>query len=386
MDSATLTVPPLGDTTATTDVVMPEAPPARFDELSKADRDAFLRDGKIPAQKDKATVSDDDADSSTAPAEGQKVAETAAKDVKAASEPAAPAKGKKDARNNEESRIKEVLTDRDRERERATRAERQNDDLRRRLDALEQGSKSDGKRDSSTKEPTSEPKWKEVAASREFPKIEDFENPNEWAAAVHLHTQQQIETALSQRDQASTETTHQREIAHAAFTRGATEIEADPTILERIHPELEALPAARAITAAGRQPTVDHHIKDTILFESEKPLAMMAFYSTPEGQAEWGALRGMDERGRQRTIIAREVKLGATTPQGDATAKGEKKPAAVVKTFTQSPAPPEKEGPKGAVASDAADSAVKTGDFANFQAEMDSRGDPAVRRYGRRRA
>lgn len=379
MDTPTLAAPPLGDATATTEtVVTPEAPPARFDEMSKADRDSFLRDGKVPAAKDKAKSSDATADSSTAPGEGQKPGETAPSEKKAASEPAAPAKEKK-ARNSEENRVQELLEDR-------KRADRRIQELEARLSALDRP-QADGKKDSSTKEQPSDPKWKAIAASKEFPKIEDFENPNEWAAAVHLHTQQQIESALSQRDQASTETIQQREVAQAAFTRGATEIEADPTILDRIHPELEALPAARVVRAAGHEPNPNHYIKDQILFESERPLALMAFYSTPEGQAEWGAMRGMDEKARQRTIIAREVqlKLGTTTTQGDATKEGEKKPA-VVKTFTKSPAPPEKEGPKGAGATDGAESAVKAGNFADFQTEMDQRGDPAVRRYGRRRA
>lgn len=377
----TVQAPELGDTPAATvePTAAPEAPSAGFHELNKSDRAAFLRDGKLP-KKD--PVSDDAADSSPAPAEGQKAAETAAKDVKAASEPAAPAKDKK-ARNSEENRVQELLTERQRERERADRAERRQFELEQRLNALERGSKADGKTDSSTKSQPDEPKWKQIAAAKEFPKIEDFDSPNEWAAAVHLHTQQTIESTLSQREQQSTEMQQVRAVAEKSFTHGLSEIEADPTLMDRIDPGLENLPGARAVKAAGHEPNVNHYIKDTILFETERPVGLMAFYSTPEGKQEWAAMRGMTETARLRTILAREIRLGTTAPQGDAT-KAEKK--AVVKTFTKAPAPTEKEGPKGAVASDGADSAVKTGDYAALERELDARGDGLSRRWGRRRA
>jgi hypothetical protein len=200
---------------------------------------------------------------------------------------------------------------------------------------------------------------------------------------VHLHTQQTIESTLSQREQQSTEMQQVRAVAEKSFTHGLSEIEADPTLMDRIDPGLENLPGARAVKAAGQEPNVNHYIKDTILFETERPVGLMAFYSTPEGKQEWAAMRGMTETARLRTILAREIRLGTTAPQGDAT-KGEKK--AVVKTFTKAPAPTEKEGPKGAVATDGADSAVKTGDYAALERELDARGDGLSRRWGRRRA
>jgi len=365
--------------------VVVEAPSVGLHEMTGKERDAFLRDGSMPtreAKKDSDGADGADADSSAAPGEGKKPAETAAKTDAPASEPGKPAKDKK-ARNSEENRVSELLEDRKRERERADRLDFEARELRQRLDALERGSKSDGKKDSSTKEQPSEPKWKEVAASKEFPKIEDFDNPNEWAAAVHLHSQQQIEAVLSQRDNQSAESLAAREVAETAFRRGASELEQDPTVLDRIHPNLEKMPGAKALRAQGHEPMVDHVMKDMITLEMNRPLGLMAYYSTPEGWNEWVQMRGMDERGILRTIIAREHQLGPVTP-GEEAAKGEKKPAA--KTFTKTPNPPEKEGPKGDRVVDTAKASVETGDFANFQREMDARGDGLGKRYGRRRA
>lgn len=254
-------------------------------------------------------------------------------------------------------------------------------ELEARLAAIERP-KADGKPDSSTTDQPSEPKWKQTAADKAFPKINDFESPDEWAAAVTEYTRAQIESGLSAKETQSAEAMAVREVAEKAFARGASEVEADPTILDRIHPKLEELPGARAVRAQGGEPNPDHVMKDMILLEMNRPLGLMAFYSTPEGWQEWVQMRGMDERGMLRTIIAREHQLGTVTPAA-ATAPGEKKP--VAKTFTKTPNPPEKEGPKGAVATDGAKSAVETGDFAEFERTMDERGDGLSRRFGRRR-
>ena len=367
------------ESTAATEVVTSEAPAVGLHEMTRPERDQFLRDGKAPTREPK--PADADGDSSTPPAEGKKAAETAAKEKPAASETATPAKDKK-ARNSEENRVSELLEDRKRERERADRLDREARELRTRLDALERGSKTDGKADSSTKDQPSEPKWKQTAADKAFPKISDFESPDEWAAAVTEYTRAQIESGLSAKERESAEATAERQVAERAFAKGASEVEADPTILDRIHPELEALPGSRAVRAAGGQPNINHHIKDQVLLESERPLGLLAFYSTPEGQREWAAMRSMDERGITRTIIAREHQLGTVVP-AEATAAAEKKPAA--KTFTKAPNPPEKEGPKGAQATDGAKAAVETGDFAEFERKMDAQGDGLTRRFGRRR-
>ena len=370
-------------TATTTEVVTPEAPSVGLHEMSRPERDQFLRDGKAPVREKKDSDGADgaDADPSAAPAEGKKAAETAAKDAPA-SEPGKSTKDKK-ARNSEENRVSELLEDRKRERERADLAARENRELRQRLDALERGSRADGKKDSSTTEQPSEPKWKQTAADKAFPKIGDFESPDEWAAAVTEYTRAQIESGLSAKETQSAEAQQVRQVAERAFAKGASEVEADPTILDRIHPELEALPGSRAVRAAGGTPNINHHIKDQVLLESERPLGLLAFYSTPDGQREWAAMRQMDERGIVRTIVAREHQLGASVTPGEATAKGEKKPAA--KTFTKAPNPPEKEGPKGALPTDGAKAAVETGDFAEFERKMDAQGDGLTRRFGRRR-
>ena len=373
--------PPVEETpTAAATVVTPEAPSVGLHEMTRPERDQFLRDGKAPTREPKPDSDGGtavDGDSSAPPADGKKAAEIAAKDTKAASEPAESAKDKK-ARNSEGNRVKELLAERERERSEFA---RERHEMRQRLESLERSLKSDGKPDSSTTKQPSEPKHKQYAADKAFPKINDFESPDEWAAAVAVFTEQKIESVLSQRDNQSAESQVVRQVAERAFSRGAAEVEADPAILDRIHPELEALPGARAVRAAGHEPNINHLIKDQVLLESERPLGLMAFYSTPEGQREWDAMRRMDERGITRTIVAREHALGTVSRSEPAP---EKKPAA--KTFTKTPNPPEKEGPKGAKATDGAESAVQTGDFAEFERTMDARGDGLSRRFGRRRA
>lgn len=377
MDPLTPEVEPTTiETPAATAVV--EAPSVGLHDMTRAERDAYLREGKMPTRETKPVLDGGDAadaDSSAAPAKGEKAAEIAAKDTKAASEPAAPAKDKK-ARNSEANRVQELLEDR-------KRSDRRVQELEARLAGIER-SKADGKKDSSTTDQPSEPTWKKTAADKAFPKINDFESPDEWAAAVTEYTRAQIESGLSAKDQQSAEANEVRQVAERAFAKGAAEVEADPTVLDRIHPNLESMPGARAVRAQGGEPNADHVMKDMILLEMDKPLGLMAFYSTPEGWQEWVQMRGMDERGMLRTIIAREHHLGTTVAPGEAAVAGEKKPAA--KTFTKTPNPPEKEGPKGERVVDGAKAAVETGDFAAFEKTMDERGDGLGRRFGRRRA
>lgn len=371
--------------TATETTTAPEAPTKGFHELSKEERREFLETGKAPGAK---KASDGKtADSSTAPADGKKAAETAANDAPA-SEPGKPDASKK-ARNSEENRINELLEDRRRERDRADRLQRDHDALIKRLDALESKPKADGKTDSSTAADPSEPKWKKYRAMKDAPKIADFEDPDDWGAAMSVFIAEQVakEQAVSvvqERDRVSSEEAAVHQEMHRVLETAATRLEADekahPDLKTKVDPGLKSLLPTRMLPE-GQPPNAANFAKDCIVFESDYPLQLHAFYSTPEGQAEWSQLMQMDRRGIERTIARRDLSFAAPAASGEPAT--EKTPAA--KTFTKAPPPPDKQGPKGHVVDDGAEAAVKTGDFGAFQRELDERDPGTRRRYGIRR-
>lgn len=362
-----------------------EGPSHGVGEMSKDERREWLATGKMPDRDKKA--SDAPADSSTAPAKDQKAAEIAAKGKKAASEPAAPAKDKPKARNAEENRVAELLEDRRRERERADLALRRATELETRLAALEK-SKTDGKEDSSTK---ADATGKAKASFKDLreqgaPDINDFDDPNEWAAAViefaHNRTAQELTTREQQAAEAARFSQEVDQVITMAVGRLEKEEQAFPHLKEQVDPGFRKVVPARLLPK-GEQLGPHHVAKDFIAFEMDHPLQLSAFYSTPEGQAEWSQIMQMrSARDIERTIARRDLSFGLPKSQGEGTGEG-KKPAP--KTFTKTPPPPAQVGPKGAAAADKAESAVKSGDFETFRAELDAR-EGVQRQYGRRRS
>lgn len=383
--SPDLTAPETGTQTDTT--TAPDAPSKGFHELSKDERREFLETGKAPGAK----ASDGKtADSSTAPADGKKAAGTAAKDAPA-SEPGKPDASKK-ARNSEENRVNELLEDRKRERDRADRLQRDHDELKKRLDALEHSKpKADGTTDSSTTADPSEPKWKKYRAMKDAPKIADFDDPDDWGAAMSVFVAEQVakEQAVSvvaERDRVSSEEAAVHQEMQRVIETAATRLEADeqahPDLKAKVDPGLKSLLPTRMLPE-GTPPTAANFAKDCIVFESDYPLQLHAFYSTPDGQAEWAQMMRLDRRGIERTIARRDLSFSAPATSGEAATANTQK--AVSKTFTKTPPPPDKNGPKGNVVDDNAEAAVKTGDFGAFQRELDERDPGTRRRYGIRR-
>jgi hypothetical protein len=373
--------PAAADTTAP---AAPEAPSKGFNDLNREERRAFLDTGKAPAKATDKASDDKTADSSTAPAEGKKAAETAASPSAPASETGKPTTDKK-ARNSEENRVNELLEDRRRERDRADRLQTEHDELKKRLAALESGKKTDAKSDSSTTADPSEPKWKKYRQGA--PDINDFDDPNDWAAAMTAHVTEQIsrevvQSTLSERDkQQGEQATLHREMAQVVNT-AANRLESDekahPDLIQKVNPRLRDLLPMRLLPE-GEQGNVDHFIKDCIVFDGDHPLQLHAFYSTEEGWAEWQAMRGMGRREIERMITRRDLSFGQSPGSTGGAA-----PAAPAKTFTKAPPPPDKSGPKSTSAVDGAESAVKGGDFSSFQRTMDERDPGGGRRWGRR--
>ena len=365
-----------------------EQPAKAMHEMSREERREFLQGTDTKAAK--ATTSDGKtADSSTAPAEGKKAVETATSKVEPASEPGAPAKDKK-ARNSEENRVNELLEDRRRERERADRLQRDHDTLTERLKALESGKKPDAKTDSST---AAKPSTSKIDPTRlgadGMPDIDKYaENElSKFFADLVTYGREQanadIETRFGEREQLTAQQSElhreMERVVNVASERLGSDEKAHPDLIEKVNPKLRDLVPMRLLPE-GTQPNADHFIKDCMVFDADHPLQLHAFYSTDEGWAEWAAMRNMDRRGIERTIARRDLSFGSSS---------QSQPAAesktVAKTRSTAPPPPERGGPKSATTADAADQAVKAGDFNALIAELDEREGTVTRRYGRRR-
>jgi hypothetical protein len=342
-----------------------DAPSAGLHDLSKADRDSFYATGKLPAAKDP----DADADSSTAPS-GEQSDATASKTAPA-SETGKPAPGKK-ARNSEEGRISELLEDRRRDREMHSRLQRDNDDLKKRLEALEKP-KSDAKPDSSTAVDPSEPAWKKYRAMKDAPKADDFEHLDDYVAAMGTFVAQQIARqeatgVITERETKQAERAAADRDIETAVDTAHTRLQADetafPDLKAKVDDRFKQIVPAR-LMPDGQAIGPHHYAKDQITFESEHPLQLSAFYSTEDGLAEWAAMMKMPPKQIERTILARDLAFRRTPAQG--------KPAAAAKTFTKTPEPPENTGKKPSHVGDPAEAAVKKGDFRAFMSAMDER-------------
>ena len=114
-----------------------------------------------------------------------------------------------------------------------------------------------------------------------------------------------------------------------------------------------------------------HFIKEQVI-NAEHPLKLSVYFSTEEGQAKFRELAEMTNPAR---IIREVALLDAKFSQGSTASAG-----APAKTFTKAPAPPANLGGRPSSGGDAAESAVKAGDFEGFMAAMDAREGVTSRR------
>lgn len=378
-ENPAVTAPALGDSP---EPATQGEPSVGFHELNSSERATFLKEGKLPTREKPAGSDGKTADSSTAPAEGQKAAETAATDKPAASEPAAPAKDKKDKpKDASELRFDELLTHRRRAEDRAERAEKLLSQTMARLEALEAAkSQPDGKgaESSSATDPS--------AKKKGMPKLKDFEGEDgleRWEAAMEDYRRQTIMDALSERESqyqsvAAQHAEYQR-AEEQAVSRLMADEKAHPELEGKVHPDFIALRPTRLMGEKDGPPGPHNYAKDYITFECEHPKQLCAFYSDPANRAAWDALMQMDARGIERAIARQDVLFDL--PSSPA-ATG---PKPVPKTHTKAPEPTIQTGPKNAGVHDVADTAVNGGDFKGFMREMDEREGVSGRRYGIRR-
>lgn len=339
-----------------------DGPSKPFHELGRTERKAFLTKGDNPKPKEQ----DDDADPSPAPSGEQAVATG---DVKHAAD-SEPAKPEKKVKKPVDPRYEEILADRHRERETADRERKRADSLERRLAELEKP-KPDALKDSSPSADATEPGWKKYLKMPGAPKAADFAGDlDEYSAAMSVFVAEQVaketfEGQFSEKAKASEAEAASVKAIESAITQSETRINAekaaDPKIAERIHEKFKALTPARFIPDG--QPVGPHHFaKDLIMFESEHPLNLSAFYSTDEGIAEFQQLMTLDAEAIRRAIAYRDVSFrGKSSP-----VKGSPKP------FTKTPDPSPKVEKRSGAVTNGAEAAVNSGDFRAFMREMDA--------------
>lgn len=353
---------------------VPEAPSTPFNELKGKDRESFLKDGKLPAKE---STADQSADAATAKP-GEQAAPTGA-NKQTASEPVDPAKKKgKGVKERTAELDAEIAEMNDRLRIRA--------ELRKQLEASEPKPKADGPKDSSTpaKPETPKERYKRLAQHPDAPRSEEFDgNLDEWGAAMagfvaEQIAREQISSALSARDESQgQQAAHMRELETVAL-RAAERVEAetakDPSLVEKIHPKFRDLVPSRMMPD-GQTIGPHHYAKDLIMFESEHPLALSAFYSGSEdGIAEWQRICALPPAQLAREIAIRDVSFRSS--------QAASQPALPAKPFTKTPEPPADLGKKPAGVIDKKKAAE--GNFDAMWALLDEQEGKDTRRPSRR--
>ena len=350
------------------------APPVAAHEMTDAERTTWMRDGKMPERE-----AEDGASATPEPAE-----QAASTDVneEAVSETAAPGtKGKKSKSKGADARVQELLADRARERDSRERAERLADDLRARLDRLEQSAKPDAKTVPST------PADAKAAAAKAYerfsnhpdaPDPESFTDLKQWGAAMaHFVAEKTAEEKFaSMMEQHTSKQAEAAEVERGLLTvveacekRIAVETAADPTLEKRVDERFKRItPSSLLQPGEAEQPK--HFIKEQVI-NAEHPLKLSVYFSTEEGQAKFRELSEMSPA----RIIREVALLDARFTQGSTASAG-----APAKTFTKAPAPPTNLGGRPSSGGDAAEAAVKAGDFDGFMAAMDAREGVTSRR------
>ncbi len=338
-------------------------------EMSSEQVSQFMKDGKMidkPAEKTPAATPETSAataDSATAEPAAQ-VASTDAS-TEAASEPAKPekkAKGKSLTERNEHLRA---------EIEENTRLLNLREEQRRKLDA----------RDSAPVEkPAAQPTdsapadagdlKKEIARIKALPgapKWQAYEDMDDYTAAMALFVTEQLSKSTFERMFSEKSELANREAETQAQVRELdgkldAQYKAHPDLVEKIDPQFLNVVPSRHLPP-NVEPKAHHFAKDLILFECENTLQLGAFYSTPEGQAEWQKMMRMNPAQITRTLAIRDHSFGADSQDA---ATDDEAPAPSVHV-SKAPPPSPVAGRKTAAPSDPLQTAIKSGDFRTFE-------------------
>lgn len=316
MDPAIDTTKPA---TAETPVLSPQ-------EMSESQLQEFLAKGtRFPKEDKPAEPADgesktdaNDADSSTAPAEGEKAAETAAS-PEAASETAKPEKKPKG--KGLKARIEQIDQENvelERTLSAALRRRRElTDQLAR--ETAEQPPATPPKPDATTADSSpaatapTDADYKRIMALPGAPKAEQFDGDlDAYTAAVSAFVvkqvaKEQFDQMFNERQSQSAAEAEQLRELQEAFTAAEARAKADetrdPQWRDKLDPALAAIPPQRLLEP-GQKPHAMHFIKDQVMFECEHPCSLLVFMSTPEGK-QWAF--GLAKMHPQRII--REIAL-----------------------------------------------------------------------------
>lgn len=353
-----------------------------MDELTDVQFEAAMLSGELPERnapvvEDKIKV---DTPAEAAAAEPVEQADSTESSKPAVPETAKPEKGKgpkKTAKQRAdevdaeaveaEAKLEAALTRRRRAQDALRDAEREERPKR---------AEQDGKQppaDATSKDPA----WKKYRAMPDAPQSKDFEDLDDYAAAMGVfiadkRADERFDAKWSEREQQSgAQADFQRELETQttdAFARAKDEITADPEIVSRID--------SRWIAVATKHPddpscTPIEFIKANVALHAKRPLNVAAHFNTPEGMKELTALTQMSQ-GR----IVRELAYIDARFVSDATTQDEaadERPSRVSKA----PAPAPTLGKKPAAGRDPLKTALEEQDFDKFN-ELESERERAT--------
>ncbi len=281
-----------------------------MDELDDAQFEQAMLTGELPernapaAEVEKESKADTPAEAAAAEPVDQ-VASTDAKGKKAAPAAVEPEKKKPGHKKTAAERAAEVdaeasdaeqklaaaLERRSRAREALRDAERE--------DATSKRAEPDGKQPPAVD--PKEPAWKKYQAMPDAPKSKDFESLDDWGIALAAFIAEKkadeiVERRLGEREQqwgsqAEFDRQLQSEV-NESLTRAKAELAEDPELPTRIDPRWTAVPMKHPSDESARP---IEFIKANVGLYAKKPLAVAAYFSTPDGEKELGALCKMSK-------------------------------------------------------------------------------------------
>lgn len=353
------TTPPMGDP---------------FAKMSEKDFDAFLLSGDVAPKADPADTPGEAA--APEPAE-----QAASRDAlpEAAPEAATPEKPKKQAgaKKSAAERATEIEAETVADQERLNRALQTRREVKRQLDALDREEKptkagKDAEAAAAKADPGA-PAWKKYRALPDAPKSADFDDLDDYAAAMGYFIAEKItderfdskiqdyEARNSALSAADREFESQFTEAHA---RVSAEVAADPEIHSRIDERWQRVESKHPDDPSC---TPIEFVKSTTALYCKRPLGVATYLSTPEGYERLKDLMGMTKAQITRELAYIDAEVAASAPL---TASEDSQDTGAVerphKRVSAAPAPAKVLGKKPAGAVDPLKKAIEENDFDTF--------------------
>lgn len=234
---------------------------------------------------------------------------------------------------------------------------------------------------------TTEPAWKRYRNHPDAPKIKDFEDLDDWGAAMsafsgeHIAKEQfQILYDQRSREERASMSAESRfvEQLREADTRVTAELQADPEILERIDDRWKALNPSDRL-AAGETASWAHFIKDHVTFHCQHTLKLSEWLASRESQS--AELRRLVKLGVDRgpQAVIRELVIKDASFDQESETTQDPAGARPHPRVSKAPAPAPTLGKKAAAGVDPLKKAIDENDFDTFN-ELESKREMAGRR------